>query len=99
MQPSGDASGLIIPKRNAKRKVKENTPKHFKLVQLPKSYSPTIFHSFAPAISNIISTTISKEKFQRESGGTATLTIANLHRRPEIAAVSGALVKQRNTAI
>ena len=55
----------LVPERKAKRRVKRKVWKHPRRprkmvspVQLPKSFSLATFHSFAPAISNTISSTI-----------------------------------------
>ena len=53
---------VLIPKRNVKQKVRktpQNIPEKGKgVVQLPKSCSPALFHSFSPEISNTISNPI-----------------------------------------
>ena len=70
----------LSPKRETKRKVKQKirkTPRNvpekcWGPVQPPKTCSPPLFHSFAPAISNTSSNTISHFS-QRESAGMAAL--------------------------
>ena len=52
----------------------KHPPKCLSPVQLPKSFSPALFHSFAPATSNAISNTNTIQTFlQQESAGVAML--------------------------
>ena len=80
LQNETATKSVLIPKREAKRKARnkkfeerpETSPKNVKLC-LSKKFSPALFHSFAPAMSNAVSTTISKLFLQQESAGVALL--------------------------
>ena len=58
--PPTPSWGLRNSKWKVKRKVRKTSPKNSKPCSVASQLSPTLFHIFAPAITNTISNTISK---------------------------------------